>query len=77
MLSDLQLVFWPIDAIAATLPAGWSLRDENGRRVLRQGEAIVATVDYPQPMQARLEQRALGYTLDIDSSAIESMDAAP
>lgn len=77
VLSDLQLVFWPIDAIAATLPAGWSLRNENGRRVLRQGDAIVATVDYPQPMQARLEQRALGYTLDIDSSAIESMDAAP
>lgn len=71
VLSDLQLVFWPIDAIAASLPAGWSLREESGRRVLRQGDAIVATVDYPRPLQARLEQYALGYTLDITSSEME------
>ena len=77
VLSDLQLVFWPIDAIAASLPAGWSLREEGGRRVLRQGEATVATVDYPQPLQARLEQRALGYTLDISSSEIDPADGTP
>ena len=77
VLSDLQLVFWPIDAIAASLPAGWSLREESGRRVLRQGESIIATVDYPQPLQAQLEQHALGYTLDITSSEVESMDAEP
>ena len=77
VLSDLQLVFWPIDAIAASLPAGWSLREESGRRVLRQGESIIATVDYPQPLQAQLEQHALGYTLDIASSEVESMDAEP
>ena len=76
VLSDLQLVFWPIDAIAASLPAGWSLREESGRRVLRQGEATVATVDYPQPLQARLEQHALGYTLDITSSEIEPAESA-
>lgn len=77
VLSDLQLVFWPIDAIAASLPAGWSLREEGGRRVLRQREAIIATVDYPQPLQARLEQHALGYTLDISSSEMEPAERAP
>jgi hypothetical protein len=77
VLSDLQLVFWPVDAVAASLSAGWSLREESGRRVLRQGEATVATVDYPQARQARLEQHALGYTLEITSSEIESTDATP
>ena len=77
VLSDLQLVFWPIDAIAASLPAGWSLREESGRRVLRQGEAVIATVDYPQPLQARLEQHALGYTLDITSSEIGAAEGTP
>jgi len=75
VLSDLQLVFWPVDAITASLPAGWSLREESGRRVLRQGEAIIATVDYPQPLQARLAQHALDYTLDITSSEIESTES--
>ena len=77
VLSDLQLVFWPVDAIAASLPVGWSLRDEYSRRVLRQGDTVIATVDYPQPLQARLEQHALGYTLDIVSSEIEQAQATP
>ena len=71
VLSDLQLVFWPVDAIAASLPAGWSLHEEQQRRILRQGEAIIATVDYPQPLQARLEQHVMGYTLEIISIPIE------
>ena len=77
VLSDLQLVYWPINAIASSLPAGWSLREESGRRVLRKNEAIIATVDYPQPLQARLEQHALGYTLDISSSTIDSAETTP
>ena len=72
VLSDLQLVFWPVDAIASALPESWSLREDGKRRVLRQGETIIATVDYPNALQARLDQHALGYTLDIESS-----EAAP
>ena len=70
VLSDLQLVFWPVDAIASVLPSGWSLREDGKRRVLRQGQVVIATVDYSQPLRARLEQHALGYTLDIDSSEV-------
>jgi hypothetical protein len=77
VLSDLQLVFWPVDAIAASLPKDWSLREESGRRVLRHGDAIIATVDYPDASQARLVQHALDYTLDIASSEIESAEGAP
>jgi hypothetical protein len=54
------------------LPAGWTLAEEGGRRLLRKGGVVVATVDFPQLLHARLEQRALGYTLDIESS-----EAAP
>lgn len=68
VLTDLQLVYWPVSAIAAVLPPGWTLAEEGGRRVLRKGETVVATVDYPRPLQAHLEQHALGYALDIESS---------
>ena len=68
VLTDLQLVYWPLPAIAAALPAGWTLVEESGRRVLRKDDVIVATVDYPQPLHAHLAQRALGYSLDIVSS---------
>lgn len=72
VLTDLQLVYWPVAAISAALPPGWTLAEEGGRRVLRKDGEAVATVDYPQPSHARLEQRALGYALDIESS-----EAAP
>lgn len=71
VLSDLQLVFWPVETISANLPSAWSMREEGGRRVLRQGDTLIATVEFPQPLQARLQQHALNYTLDITSSAIE------
>lgn len=70
VLTDLQLVYWPLAAICAALPPGWTLAEADGRRVLRKGDTTVATVEYPQPLHARLEQRALGYTLDIESSEV-------
>ena len=70
VLTDLQLVYWPVAAFAAALPPGWTLAEEGGRRLLRRGDEVVATVDYPRPSHARLEQHALGYTLDIESSEV-------
>ena len=70
VLADLQLVYWPLPAIVAALPPGWTLAEEGGRRVLRKGDVVVATVDYPRPLQAHLEQHALGYALDIESSEV-------
>ena len=72
VLTDLQLVYWPMAAISAALPAGWTLAEESGRRLLRKDDAVVATVEYLRPLHARLRQHALGYTLDIESS-----EAAP
>jgi len=70
VLNDLQLVYWPVAAISAALPQGWTLAEEGGRRVLRKGDEVVATVDFMPPLRARLEQRALGYTLDIESGEV-------
>ena len=68
VLTDLQLVYWPLAAISAALPPGWTLADTDGRRMLRKDGALVATVEYQQSARARLQQHALGYTLDIESS---------
>jgi Protein of unknown function (DUF3261) len=46
VLEDLQLTFWPADAIARALPPGWRVEEQGLRRTLyREGE-VVATVHY-------------------------------
>lgn len=70
VLADLQLVYWPAAAIRAALPQGWRLEESGGHRLLRKGDSVVATVDYPEPQRAHLEQRALDYTLDIASGEV-------
>lgn len=67
ILSELQLVLWPAAAIRAALPAGWTLDDGGGRRVLRHdGEAVIA-VDHPVPDAAVLVHLRDGYRLRIRS----------
>ena len=44
VLSDLQLTYWPAEAIRAALPAGWTLDEEQGLRHLRDRGQEVATV---------------------------------
>lgn len=72
---DIQLVFWPFEAIRAALPEGWTLEDSERRRaILREGTTVVE-VEYPEGAPAGnrwlgrvvLSQRAEGYTLMIDS----------
>ena len=67
VLDDLQLVYWPVAAINARLPAGWHLVEAaSNRRLLQDGE-IVATVVFVSPTHVRLRQRRQGYVLDIHS----------
>lgn len=65
VLSDLQWVFWPADAISDALPAGWSLSEREGLRTLRQHDEVVTVVDRRAPGRAQLRQRRYGYTLEI------------
>ncbi len=67
VLSDLQLVHWPLAAIQSQLPAGWRVTEGNGNRLLRAGDELVARVDYPQTHRQRLTQYRYGYVLEIAS----------
>jgi hypothetical protein len=64
ILSDLQLVLWPIASIAAALPAGWSVEGDGQDRVLKQGQTVVATV-HTSTDTAELHHLRLGYRLRV------------
>lgn len=66
VLGDLQLVHWPAAAIRAALPAGFSL-DEDGGRMLRVGDTVLARVRYPAPGSAELDNLAGHYRLRLDA----------
>ena len=65
VLDDLQLVYWPAEAIRERLPAGWHLVDTAGSRRLLQDGEIVATVVNIAANHARLRRQT--YLLDIHS----------
>lgn len=73
LLADLQLVHWPLQALAKPLQAaGWDLTEPTpGTRRLRRDERVVAEVHYAgdDPWQGRswLVNLEHGYTLSIDS----------
>lgn len=65
ILSEMQLSLWPVEAIAAVLPAGWRLDAGTDRRVLRAGAEAVAEVRYPDAQTIELEQYRDGYRVTI------------
>jgi hypothetical protein len=67
ILSDLQLVYWPAEAIRPALPAGWSLAVQDGMRSLRSGERTVLQVRYPAAGAAELENLVERYRIRIES----------
>lgn len=67
VLSDLQLVFWPADALREALPPGWTLDDDGRRRTLRDARGTVAWVDREDANTRVLHQARLRYRLRIDS----------
>ena len=67
VLSDLQLVHWPLEAIRPALPSGWSVQMVDGARVLRFGDATMVRVQYPAPGAAELDNVAAGYRLRLDA----------
>jgi hypothetical protein len=46
VLEDIQLTYWPADAIAQALPAGWRIEDEGLHRTLWSNDAPVMMIDY-------------------------------
>ena len=74
ILSDLQLTLWPVAAIQAALPAGWSLSESGDVRTLRQDGEVVTLITRTGPQVVELEQRREHFKLKIESRA--ASDAA-
>lgn len=72
VLSDLQLALWPAEVIRAALPPDWTLDLHDGQRILRRGNQVAATVDYPAPARIDLVDRQQGYRIEIESRPLES-----
>ena len=76
LIADLQLVFWPTQALKEPLrQAGWQLTEPaSGVRRLRRGEQLVAEAHYssadPWSGRSWLVNFEFGYSLQIDSQAL-------
>jgi hypothetical protein len=46
ILEDLQLIFWPADAVRQALPGGWRIEENGPRRTLLIGEMPVTVINY-------------------------------
>jgi len=46
VLSDLQLALWPSEVVRNALPAGWTLQDSIGTRVLSESDTVRTTITY-------------------------------
>ena len=71
ILSDVQLAWWPAEAIRAGLPAGFALEEVNDTRVVTQDGRPFASVSYEGAAPAwkivRLTHQRFGYVLEIES----------
>lgn len=71
ILSDLQLIYWPLAALRTALPANWRVQqDQSVRRVFAaEREIIKIECATPDPWQGRcvFEHAVYGYRLTLDS----------
>lgn len=71
ILRDLQLVYWPADAIRAALPRGWQLQQQAARRRLLRGATVVFESERGDAAllgNASLWNHVGRYRIDIESS---------
>ncbi|MCA3013180.1 MAG: DUF3261 domain-containing protein [Myxococcaceae bacterium] len=70
VLSDLQLVWWPAEAVRNALPSSWTLVEGPLTRQLRQGGLDLVSVRYegrPPGWQKVVLERPSRYTIEIES----------
>lgn len=71
LLRGVQLIYWPIGAVAHALPPGWEIEDAGTERMLKQGGGIVVRIrcEGETRWQGHCEYEDLrsGYRLAIDS----------
>jgi len=72
VLRDIALVFAPLPALQAALPAGWTLDEAGNERVLRQAGEARLTVRYLDGRaRVEIDNRAEHYQLRIESRPLE------
>lgn len=67
VLSEVQWVQWPADAIRAALPAGWTLDAQDDARTVCYQGAPVLRIRYPQAGVAELDNLAAHYQVRLQS----------
>jgi hypothetical protein len=71
ILTDVQLAWWPVEAVLAGLPPGFALDADAATRTVRRGGEVVVTLRYegqpPAWRRVTLDHRERGYMLEIDS----------
>jgi hypothetical protein len=69
ILRDMMTAFWPLEAVKAKLPQGWSIEDELGCRTLFQDGHPVIRIHYDAADRwhgkTNFEHLTLGYRLEI------------
>jgi hypothetical protein len=71
ILRDLQLVYWPTEAIRAALPRGWRMEEEAGRRRLYYGAKVVLESERGDAVplgDAKLWNHVGHYRMDIEAA---------
>jgi Protein of unknown function (DUF3261) len=61
VLSDLQMVWWPLAVIQNSLSVGWAVRESTGLREFVHGDKVVTTVKITSERTIELIQAEEGY----------------
>ena len=77
VLSDLQLVWWPAEAVRAGLAPGWALAESPQTRELSYQGRTVTSVRKLAPDHVELIQHAEGYTVQIHTRGASPVFSAP
>jgi len=68
ILSDLQMVWWPLSAIQNELPQGWTVRESGAIREFIHGEKVVTTVKAISSRSIELIQAEEGYRVQLTTA---------
>jgi hypothetical protein len=72
VLEDMQLALWPVEAIAARLPAGWRVEEDGMLRRLYLEQELVTTIAYSAVPRwngtIKMNNLRYNYRLTIESS---------
>lgn len=72
VLEDVQLTLWPAEAIAASLPAGWTIHEQGLERTLSLDGKVVASITYSgMPRWSGtvvFDNRRYGYRLTVQTA---------